>query len=70
MSAIMVLSFPTFLTIIETKYCGTLDEIAIVEAIEELYQTYVQDVIKKVSTIKFPITSYYFNFFYTAGLLV
>lgn len=53
MSPILVLPFSMFLAIIEKKYCGegSVDEIALSEAIDELYQTYVEDVVKKVTDL-------------------
>ncbi|XP_058803327.1 switch-associated protein 70-like [Phymastichus coffea] len=41
--------FPTFLAVLESKYSGegSLDIDGITEAIDDLYQTYVEDVIKK-----------------------
>lgn len=42
--------FPTFLAVLESKYSGggTLDMNGVTEAIDDLYQNYVGDVIKKV----------------------
>ena len=42
--------FPTFLAVLESKYSGggSLDAAALTEAIDDLYQTYVEDVLKKV----------------------
>lgn len=41
--------FPTFLAVLESKYsgCGTVDPAALTEAIDDMYQTYVEDVLKK-----------------------
>lgn len=42
--------FPTFLAVLESKYSGggSLDINGVTEAIDDLYQIYVEDVIKKV----------------------
>lgn len=42
--------FPTFLAVLESKYSGgrTLDNIALTEAIDDLYQIYIENVVKKV----------------------
>lgn len=42
--------FPTFLAVLESKYSGgnTLDTMALTEAIEDLYQIYMENVVKKV----------------------
>lgn len=43
--------FPTFLAVLESKYSGgnTLDTIALTEAIDDLYQIYIENVVKKVN---------------------
>lgn len=43
--------FSTFLAVLESKYSGsnTLDTIALTEAIDDLYQIYVENVVKKVN---------------------
>lgn len=43
--------FPTFLAVLESKYSGgnTLDTVALTEAIDDLYQIYVENVIKKAN---------------------
>lgn len=43
--------FPTFLAVLESKYSGgnTLDTVALTEAIDDLYQIYVENVVKKVN---------------------
>ncbi|KAJ8679914.1 hypothetical protein QAD02_015701 [Eretmocerus hayati] len=48
-TAIGTFRFPTFLAVLESKYSGggSLDIDGIAEAIDDLYQTYVEDVIKK-----------------------
>lgn len=42
--------FSTFLAVLESKYSGgnTLDTVALTEAIDDLYQIYVENVVKKV----------------------
>ena len=46
----MSFRFPTFLAVLESKYSGggSLDIDGITEAIDDLYQIYVENVIKKV----------------------
>ncbi|XP_015110154.1 differentially expressed in FDCP 6 homolog [Diachasma alloeum] len=41
--------FPTFLAVLESKYSGggAVDDVALTEAIDDLYRVYVEDVIKK-----------------------
>ncbi|XP_011506408.1 PREDICTED: switch-associated protein 70-like [Ceratosolen solmsi marchali] len=48
-AAIGTFRFPTFLAVLESKYSGggSLDIDGLTEAIDDLYQTYVEDVIKK-----------------------
>ncbi|KAL7303628.1 hypothetical protein TKK_0003774 [Trichogramma kaykai] len=48
-AAIGTFRFSTFLAVLESKYSGdgNLDIDGVIEAIEDLYQTYVEDVIKK-----------------------
>lgn len=43
--------FPTFLAVLESKYSGgnTLNTVALTEAIDDLYQIYVENVVKKVN---------------------
>lgn len=43
--------FSTFLAVLESKYSGgnTLDNVALTEAIDDLYQIYVENVVKKVN---------------------
>lgn len=46
--------FPTFLAVLESKYSGggtTLDTVALTEAIDDLHQIYVENVVKKVTCI-------------------
>lgn len=42
--------FSTFLAVLESKYSGgnTLDTMALTEAIDDLYQIYMENVVKKV----------------------
>ncbi|XP_012265997.2 differentially expressed in FDCP 6 homolog [Athalia rosae] len=64
-AALTSFRFPTFLAVLETKYSGggTLDSAAVSEAIDDLYQIYVNDVIKKGYLLKkgflLPTTRYY-----------
>ncbi|XP_015523917.1 switch-associated protein 70-like [Neodiprion pinetum] len=53
-AALTAFRFPTFLAVLESKYSGggTLDTAAVAEAIDDLYQIYVNDVIKKGYLIK------------------
>ncbi|XP_011645865.1 differentially expressed in FDCP 6 homolog [Pogonomyrmex barbatus] len=48
-AAIGMFRFPTFLAVLESKYSGgnALDIIALTEAIDDLYQIYVENVVKK-----------------------
>ncbi|XP_072746248.1 differentially expressed in FDCP 6 homolog [Anoplolepis gracilipes] len=48
-AAIKMFRFPTFLAVLESKYSGgnTLDTVALTEAIDDLYQIYVENVVKK-----------------------
>ncbi|EZA50538.1 differentially expressed in FDCP 6 homolog [Ooceraea biroi] len=48
-AAIGMFRFPTFLAVLESKYSGgnTLDTMALTEAIDDLYQIYVDNVVKK-----------------------
>ncbi|XP_014474106.1 PREDICTED: differentially expressed in FDCP 6 homolog isoform X1 [Dinoponera quadriceps] len=48
-AAIGMFRFPTFLAVLESKYSGgnTLDTVALTEAIDDLYQIYVENVVKK-----------------------
>ncbi|XP_011869365.1 PREDICTED: differentially expressed in FDCP 6 homolog isoform X1 [Vollenhovia emeryi] len=48
-AAIEIFRFSTFLAVLESKYSGgnTLDAIALTEAIDDLYQIYVENVVKK-----------------------
>ena len=54
--------FQTFLAVLESKYSGggSLDIDGVTEAIDDLYQTYVEDVVKKVCITPMHL---YFNFF-------
>ncbi|KAG7208916.1 hypothetical protein KM043_015096 [Ampulex compressa] len=47
--AIGMFRFPTFLAVLESKYSGggSLDTVALREAIDDLYQIYVENVVKK-----------------------
>ncbi|XP_063223560.1 differentially expressed in FDCP 6 homolog [Bacillus rossius redtenbacheri] len=47
--AILVFRFSTFLAVLESKYCGggSLEPEGLREAVHDLYQTFLQDVIKK-----------------------
>ncbi|KYQ50930.1 Differentially expressed in FDCP 6 like protein [Trachymyrmex zeteki] len=48
-AAIGTFRFPTFLAVLESKYSGgnTLDIMALSEAIDDLYQIYIENVVKK-----------------------
>ncbi|XP_047358027.1 differentially expressed in FDCP 6-like isoform X1 [Vespa velutina] len=48
-AAIGTFRFPTFLAVLESKYSGgrTLDNIALTEAIDDLHQIYIENVVKK-----------------------
>lgn len=48
-AAIGTFRFPTFLALLESKYSGgnTLDTMALTEAIDDLYQIYIENVVKK-----------------------
>jgi hypothetical protein len=43
--------FSTFLAVLESKYSGdsTSDSMALTEAIDDLYQIYIENVVKKVN---------------------
>ena len=52
-SSIGAFRFGSFLTLVETKYFGdgSVETDGLVEAVHEIFRTYLQDVLKKVSLL-------------------
>lgn len=47
-SVIGSFKFPIFLAVLESKYAQNVDEGGLIEAIQEIYDIFIKDVLKKV----------------------